>query len=126
MKAFQEYLIGIKGPLTTPVGGGIRYLNVALRQTLDLYVCLRRARWFEGVHSPVMSGTNLTREAELPEAVLRYDHAEGHPFHPMPQGIPVSLAYRQLLLLKAETAFRLHLYLSLIHIFKTAERHSKY
>ena len=52
----------------------------------------------------------LYHEAELPEAFLRYDHAEEHPFHPMPQGIPVSLAYRQLLLLKAETAFRLHLY----------------
>ena len=53
MKAFQEYLIGIKGPLTTPVGGGIRSLNVALRQTLDLYVCLRPVRWYQGVHSPV-------------------------------------------------------------------------
>jgi isocitrate dehydrogenase len=50
---FQEYLIGIKGPLTTPVGGGIRSLNVALRQILDLYVCLRPVRWFEGVPSPV-------------------------------------------------------------------------
>jgi isocitrate dehydrogenase len=50
---FKEYLIGIKGPLTTPVGGGIRSLNVALRQLLDLYVCLRPVRWFEGVPSPV-------------------------------------------------------------------------
>jgi isocitrate dehydrogenase len=50
---FREYLIGIKGPLTTPVGGGIRSLNVALRQLLDLYVCLRPVRWFEGVPSPV-------------------------------------------------------------------------
>jgi isocitrate dehydrogenase len=50
---FREYLIGIKGPLTTPVGGGIRSLNVALRQILDLYVCLRPVRWFEGVPSPV-------------------------------------------------------------------------
>lgn len=53
MQAFQEYLIGIKGPLTTPVGGGIRSLNVALRQTLDLYVCLRPVRWFQGVASPL-------------------------------------------------------------------------
>ena len=53
MKAFQTYGIGIKGPLTTPVGGGIRSLNVALRQTLDLYVCLRPVRWFRGVVSPV-------------------------------------------------------------------------
>ncbi|HEY2303571.1 MAG TPA: NADP-dependent isocitrate dehydrogenase [Acidimicrobiales bacterium] len=50
---FREYLIGIKGPLTTPVGGGIRSLNVALRQLLDLYVCLRPVRWFTGVPSPV-------------------------------------------------------------------------
>jgi isocitrate dehydrogenase len=51
--AFREHLIGIKGPLTTPVGGGIRSLNVALRQILDLYVCLRPVRWFQGVPSPV-------------------------------------------------------------------------
>ena len=51
--AFREYLIGIKGPLTTPIGGGIRSLNVALRQILDLYVCLRPVRWFPGVPSPV-------------------------------------------------------------------------
>lgn len=50
---FAEYLIGIKGPLTTPVGGGIRSINVALRQILDLYVCLRPVRWFTGVPSPV-------------------------------------------------------------------------
>ncbi len=53
IEAFQEYLIGIKGPLTTPVGGGIRSLNVALRQILDLYVCLRPVRYFAGVPSPV-------------------------------------------------------------------------
>ncbi len=51
--AFQEYLVGIKGPLTTPIGGGIRSLNVALRQLLDLYVCLRPVRYFNGVPSPV-------------------------------------------------------------------------
>ena len=51
--AFNEYLIGIKGPLTTPVGGGIRSLNVAIRQTLDLYACVRPVRWFTGVPSPV-------------------------------------------------------------------------
>lgn len=51
--AFQNYLVGIKGPLMTPVGGGIRSLNVALRQTLDLYVCLRPVRYFNGVVSPV-------------------------------------------------------------------------
>jgi isocitrate dehydrogenase len=51
--AFGKYLVGIKGPLTTPVGGGIRSLNVALRQILDLYACVRPVRWFEGVPSPV-------------------------------------------------------------------------
>jgi isocitrate dehydrogenase len=51
--AFNQFLVGIKGPLTTPVGGGIRSLNVALRQTLDLYVCLRPVRYFQGVPSPV-------------------------------------------------------------------------
>jgi isocitrate dehydrogenase len=53
LAAFREYLVGIKGPLTTPVGGGIRSLNVALRQELDLYVCLRPVRYFKGVPSPV-------------------------------------------------------------------------
>ncbi len=53
VSTFDEFLIGIKGPLTTPVGGGIRSLNVALRQILDLYVCLRPVRWFQGVPSPV-------------------------------------------------------------------------
>ncbi|WP_018108300.1 NADP-dependent isocitrate dehydrogenase [Bacteroides propionicifaciens] len=53
LHAFDEYLVGIKGPLTTPVGGGIRSLNVMLRQTLDLYVCLRPVRWFKGVESPL-------------------------------------------------------------------------
>jgi len=53
LTAFRNYLVGIKGPLTTPVGGGIRSLNVALRQMLDLYVCLRPVRWFQGVPSPV-------------------------------------------------------------------------
>ena len=53
LAAFRTYLVGIKGPLTTPVGGGIRSLNVALRQLLDLYVCLRPVRWYPGVPSPV-------------------------------------------------------------------------
>lgn len=53
MDAFREYLVGIKGPLMTPVGGGIRSLNVALRQGLDLYVCQRPVRWFKGIESPV-------------------------------------------------------------------------
>jgi isocitrate dehydrogenase len=53
LEAFRDYLVGIKGPLTTPVGEGIRSLNVALRQTLDLYVCLRPVRWIEGLASPL-------------------------------------------------------------------------
>ncbi len=53
LEAFKEYIVGIKGPLTTPVGGGMRSLNVALRQILDLYVCLRPVRWFNGVPSPI-------------------------------------------------------------------------
>ncbi len=53
LRAFQQYVVGIKGPLTTPVGGGFRSLNVALRQLLDLYACVRPVRWFEGVPSPV-------------------------------------------------------------------------
>src|SRR6266581_3327376 len=51
--AFRQYLVGIKGPLTTPVGGGIRSLNVALRQLLDLFICLRPVRWYKGVPSPI-------------------------------------------------------------------------
>src|SRR5438874_6473422 len=53
VEAFREYYVGLKGPLTTPVGGGFRSLNVALRQILDLYVCLRPVRWYKGVPSPV-------------------------------------------------------------------------
>lgn len=57
--ACREYLVSIKGPLTTPIGGGIRSLNVALRQLLDLYVCLRPVRWFTGVPSPVRNPENV-------------------------------------------------------------------
>src|SRR5215469_12193447 len=53
LEAFKTYFVGIKGPLTTPVGGGIRSLNVAIRQVLDLYVCLRPVKYFKGVPSPV-------------------------------------------------------------------------
>ncbi len=53
LEDFRTYLVGIKGPLATPVGGGIRSLNVALRKELDLYVCLRPVRYFEGITSPV-------------------------------------------------------------------------
>ena len=63
--ACREYLVSIKGPLTTPVGGGIRSLNVALRQLLDLYVCLRPVRWFKGVPSPVKA-PGKGRHGDLP------------------------------------------------------------
>jgi len=69
LEAFKEYLVGIKGPLTTPVGGGIRSLNVALRQILDLYVCLRPVRWFEGVPSPV-------KQPELTDMVIFRENSE--------------------------------------------------
>ncbi|MBI2704457.1 MAG: NADP-dependent isocitrate dehydrogenase [Actinobacteria bacterium] len=66
---FQNYLIGIKGPLTTPIGGGFRSLNVALRQILDLYVCLRPVRWFNGVPSPV-------KRPELVDMVIFRENTE--------------------------------------------------
>ncbi len=67
--AFQDYLVGIKGPLTTPIGGGIRSLNVALRQLLDLYVCLRPVRYFNGVPSPV-------KHPELVDMVIFRENTE--------------------------------------------------
>ena len=65
----REYLVAIKGPLTTPIGGGIRSLNVALRQILDLYVCLRPVRWFKGVPSPV-------KQPELVDMVIFRENTE--------------------------------------------------
>ncbi|HHC08185.1 MAG TPA: NADP-dependent isocitrate dehydrogenase, partial [Actinobacteria bacterium] len=69
VETFREYLVGIKGPLTTPVGGGIRSLNVALRQVLDLYVCLRPVRWYRGVPSPV-------KHPELVDMVIFRENTE--------------------------------------------------
>ena len=69
VRAFREYLVGIKGPLTTPVGGGIRSLNVALRQTLDLYVCLRPVRYYAGTPSPV-------KRPELVDMVIFRENTE--------------------------------------------------
>jgi len=69
LEAFREYRVGIKGPLTTPVGGGIRSLNVALRQMLDLYVCLRPVRYFQGVPSPV-------KQPELTDMVIFRENSE--------------------------------------------------
>ena len=62
LDAFRTYRVGIKGPLTTPVGGGIRSINVALRQELDLYVCLRPVRWFKGVPSPLKKKDGRTAQ----------------------------------------------------------------
>jgi isocitrate dehydrogenase len=69
LAAFKEFVVGIKGPLTTPVGGGIRSLNVALRQELDLYTCLRPVRWFTGVPSPV-------KEPEKTDMVIFRENSE--------------------------------------------------
>jgi isocitrate dehydrogenase len=69
VEAFREFLVGIKGPLTTPVGGGIRSLNVALRQMLDLYVCLRPVRYFQGVPTPV-------KRPELVDMVIFRENSE--------------------------------------------------
>jgi isocitrate dehydrogenase len=69
LEAVKEYVVSIKGPLTTPVGGGIRSLNVALRQSLDLYVCLRPVRYFKGVPSPV-------REPEKTDMVIFRENSE--------------------------------------------------
>ena len=69
LEALRDYVISIKGPLTTPVGGGIRSLNVALRQELDLYVCVRPVRWFEGVPSPV-------QHPELTDMVIFRENSE--------------------------------------------------
>ena len=69
VEACREHLVSIKGPLTTPVGGGIRSINVALRQTLDLYVCLRPVRWFKGVPSPV-------KHPELTDMVIFRENTE--------------------------------------------------
>ncbi len=70
IQSCQEFLVSIKGPLTTPIGGGMRSLNVALRQLLDLYVCLRPVRWFKGVPSPV-------RRPELVDMVIFRENTEG-------------------------------------------------
>ena len=82
VEAFKEYLVGIKGPLTTPVGGGIRSLNVALRQMLDLYVCLRPVQYFQGVPSPVKhpEKVNMVIFRENTEDIYAgIEHAGGTP-----------------------------------------------
>lgn len=91
IEAFREFIVGIKGPLTTPVGGGIRSLNVALRKDLDLYACQRPVRWFKGVPSPV-------RHPELVNIVIFRENTEdiytGIEFE---MGTPENERFRQLL-----------------------------
>ena len=99
VEAFKEFLVGIKGPLTTPVGGGIRSLNVALRQMLDLYVCLRPVQYFTGVPSPVKhpgegGHGDLPREhrGHLRRHRIRRRHARGAEGARFPrEGIPEGL-----------------------------------
>lgn len=82
IEAFKQYSVGIKGPLTTPVGEGIRSLNVALRQTLDLYVCLRPVRWFEGIPSPVKQPDKVDMvvfRENTEDVYAGLEHQEGTP-----------------------------------------------
>ena len=91
LEALREFTVGIKGPLTTPVGGGIRSLNVALRQELDLYTCMRPVRYFEGVPSPVV-------HPELTDMIIFRENSEdiyaGIEWAADPDSIPGRLWYR--------------------------------
>jgi isocitrate dehydrogenase len=89
--AFQEYLVGIKGPLTTPIGGGIRSLNVALRKALDLYVCQRPIRYFEGVPSPVK------RPADVNMVVFRENTEDIYTGIEFEYGTPENQRFKELL-----------------------------
>jgi isocitrate dehydrogenase len=91
VEAFRDNLVGIKGPLTTPIGGGIRSLNVALRQILDLYVCLRPVRWFKGVPSPV-------RHPEKVDVVIFRENTEDvYAGHEVQAGTPEAARLRSYL-----------------------------
>ena len=100
LDACREYLVAIKGPLTTPIGGGIRSLNVALRQILDLYVCLRPVRWFKGVPSPV-------KKPELVDMVIFRENTEdiyaGIEFE---QGSPENAKIKEILKAEFPDAFK--------------------
>jgi len=89
--AFREFLVGIKGPLTTPIGGGIRSLNVALRKLLDLYVCLRPVRWFAGVPSPVK------RPQDVDMVIFRENTEDIYTGIDLENGSPDNLKFKQLL-----------------------------
>jgi isocitrate dehydrogenase len=91
VEAFKEYLVGIKGPLTTPIGGGIRSLNVALRKLLDLYVCLRPVRWFQGVPSPVK------RPQDVDMVIFRENTEDIYTGLEFEQGTPENAKFLELL-----------------------------
>ena len=90
MEAFRTYKVGIKGPLTTPIGGGIRSLNVALRQTLDLYVCLRPVRWYKGVVSPVKEPQKVNMCVFRENTEIFMQVSNGKPEHRKPTSSTVS------------------------------------
>ncbi len=91
VQAFREYLVGIKGPLTTPIGGGFRSLNVALRKALDLYVCLRPVRYFEGVPSPVK------RPQDVDMVIFRENTEDIYTGIEFEYGTPENQRFKQLL-----------------------------
>jgi isocitrate dehydrogenase len=91
LDAFREYLVGIKGPLTTPIGGGIRSLNVALRKQLDLYVCLRPVRYFKGVPSPVK------RPEDVDMVIFRENTEDIYTGIEFENGTPAAEEFKQLL-----------------------------
>ncbi len=91
LQAFKEFLIGIKGPLTTPIGGGMRSLNVALRKELDLYVCQRPVRWYEGVPSPVK------RPQDVDMVVFRENTEDIYTGIEFENGTDENLKFKQLL-----------------------------
>jgi isocitrate dehydrogenase len=91
IQSFKEYLVGIKGPLTTPIGGGIRSLNVALRKMLDLYVCLRPVRYFAGVPSPVKHPENVDM------LVFRENTEDIYAGIEFEDGTPDNIKFKQLL-----------------------------
>lgn len=100
LEACREYLVAIKGPLTTPIGGGIRSLNVALRQILDLYVCLRPVRWFKGVPSPVR------RPEDVDMVIFRENTEDIYAGIEFEQGTPENETFLKLLKSEFPDAFK--------------------
>ncbi|MEI6562163.1 MAG: NADP-dependent isocitrate dehydrogenase [Verrucomicrobiota bacterium] len=100
VNAFREYLVGIKGPLTTPVGGGISSLNVALRQMLDLYVCLRPVQYFQGVPSPV------THPERMDMVIFRENTEDIYTGIDWPAGSPMATAFLEWLKVNSPKDFK--------------------